>query len=92
LLKIDNAHKYFKDVLSVRREVFCNEEGEKPSFVKDTRDENGVHVVCVIKDTVVGCGSLYNNGNGEFELSKIAVKKDYRRFEIGSEILKDLKS
>lgn len=91
-IKIDNNHKYFKDVLSVRREVFCGEEGEKPSFVKDSRDEKGIHVVCAVKDTVVGCGSLYDNGKGEFEVSRIAVKKDYRRFEIGSEILKDLKS
>jgi hypothetical protein len=79
-IKIDSAHKYFKDVVSVRRDVFCNEEGEKPSFVKDTRDENGVHVVCAIKDVVVGCGSIYDNGNGEFELSKIAVKKDVLLF------------
>ena len=79
-IKIDNNHKFFKDVLSVRRDVFCNEEGEKPSFVKDNRDEKGVHVVCAVKDTVVGCGSLYDNGNGELEISRIAVKKDYRRY------------
>ena len=78
--------KAFKNIVALRREVFCGEEGEKSSFIKDKRDEKGAHFVCAIGEELIGCGSLYNNGNGEFEISKIAVKKGYRRFRIGSEI------
>ncbi len=90
--KIDFSNKLFKNIISLRREVFCGEEGEKPAFIKDTRDEKGFHIVCAIGDELLGCGSLYDNGNGEFEISKIAVSKDYRKFRIGSNILKELKS
>lgn len=84
--------KAFKNIVALRREVFCGEEGEKSSFIKDKRDEKGAHFVCAIGEELIGCGSLYNNGNGEFEISKIAVKKGYRRFRIGSEILKKIKA
>ncbi len=88
--KVDFSHKLFKNVITLRREVFCGEEGEKSSFIKDSRDEKGGHVVCAIGDELLGCGSLYDNGDGEFEISKIAVSKDYRNFGIGSNILKEL--
>lgn len=90
--RIDFSNKLFKNIISLRREVFCDEEGEKTTFIKDNRDEKGFHVVCAIGDEILGCGSLYDNGNGEFEVSKIAVSKDYRKFNIGSKILKELKS
>lgn len=88
--KIDFSHKLFRNITALRREVFCGEGGEKTSFIKDSRDEKGVHVVCAIGDSLLGCGSLYDNGNGEFEISKIAVSKDYRKFKIGSKILEGL--
>ena len=88
--KISFSDKLFKNIISLRREVFCGEEGEKPAFIKDNRDEKGYHIVCAIGDDLLGCGSIYDNGNGEFEVSKIAVKRDYRKFLIGSNILKEL--
>ncbi|MBE6795625.1 MAG: GNAT family N-acetyltransferase [Ruminococcaceae bacterium] len=89
--KVDFSDKLFKNIIALRREVFCGEEGEKASFIKDSRDEKGFHVVCAIGDELLGCGSLYDNGDGEFEISKIAVSKDYRNFGIGSSILKELR-
>ena len=88
--KISFQDKAFKGILSLRREVFCDEGGEKPAFVKDKRDENGVHYICAIGDVIIGCGSLYDNGGGELEISKIAVKDHYRKFGIGSAILNAL--
>lgn len=88
--KISFQDKAFKGILSLRREVFCDEGGEKPAFSKDKRDENGIHYICAIGDAIIGCGSLYDNGGGELELSKIAVKEHYRKFGIGSIILNAL--
>ncbi len=90
--KIDFKDKLFKNVITLRREVFCGEMGEKSSFIKDSRDEKAIHIVCAVGENLIGCGSLYDNGNGEFEISKIAVKSDYRKFKIGSRILTDLKA
>lgn len=89
--KVDFSHKLFKNVIALRREVFCGEEGEKSSFIKDSRDEKGFHLVCALGDELLGCGSVYDNGDGEFEISKIAVGKDYRKFGIGSRILNELR-
>lgn len=82
----------FNALLSLRREVFCDEGGESPDFINDSRDENGVHYIYTIDKIAIACGSVYDNGNGIFELYGIAVKKDYRGFKIGSKILKELEA
>ena len=89
--RIDFSNKLFKGIISLRREVFCGEEDEKPGFIKDSRDESGYHIICAIDDDLLGCGSLYDNGNGEFEIAGIAVSKYYRKFGIGSNIFNGLK-
>ena len=48
--KISFSDKLFKKVIALRREIFCDEGGEKPAFIKDNRDENGYHIVCAIGD------------------------------------------
>ena len=90
-IKIDYADKLFKEIIDLRRRVFCDEGGEKTAFSKDKRDEKAIHIAMVLSEKVLACGSACDNGNGEFELYKIAVSKDYRGFGIGSSILKELK-
>ena len=46
---------------------------EKSAYIKDSRDEKGYHVVCAIGDELLACGSLYEIGEGVFEIAKIAV-------------------
>lgn len=87
---IKTEDELFDGVRSLRCEVFCSEEGESPAFIDDSRDENGAHYICFIEKTVIGCGSVYDTGNGVFELSKIAVKEHYRGFGIATEILNNL--
>ena len=36
--KIDFSNKLFKNIIALRREVFCGEEGEKPAFIKDRKN------------------------------------------------------
>ncbi len=91
-IKVSFNDKLFKEIIALRREVFCGECGEKPQFIKDNRDENGIHIAYMVDSTIIGCGSIYDNGNGEFELSKIAVKKHYRKFGIGAKIADFLKN
>ena len=35
---VDFTHKDFKKIIALRREVFCDEKGEKTAFIKDARD------------------------------------------------------
>lgn len=85
-LRIQSDSPLFEKVKVFRREVFCGEELCESCF-----DEKGIHIACVIGEDVIGCGSVCDIGNGTFEISGIAVKKDYRGFNVGSDILKQLK-
>ena len=91
--KIDFADaKEFKKIVALRREVFCGELGEKPAFIKDARDEQGIHIAYYLGADVVACGSAYDKGGDFFELALICVKDGYRRFKVGSTIIEDLKA
>ena len=89
---IDFSDKKFKDIISLRREVFCGEVGEKPAYAKSEVDEAAKHVAYSINGVVIGCGSVAHLGNGEYEIYKIAVKKNYRKFNLGEKIFDLLKA
>lgn len=88
---VDFSDKKFKDIIALRREVFCGEVGEKPAFAKDERDENAVHFVCSVNGTIIGCGSVAHLGDGEYGIYKIAVRKHYRNFGLGKKLFDMLK-
>ena len=83
--------KDFKKITSLRREIFCDEVGEKSSFVKDERDASAIHIAFCLGDDVVGCGSVLDKGNSIFEMYKICVAKDYRRFKTGTQIIEEIR-
>ena len=83
--------KDFKKITALRRGIFCDEVGEKPSFIKDERDASAIHVAFCLGDDVVGCGSAYDIGNNVFEMSKICVDKNYRRFKVGTQIIEEIR-
>lgn len=88
---IDFSDKKFKDIVALRREVFCDEVGEKPTYAKSELDEGAKHVAYSVNGTVIGCGSVAHIGNGVYEIYKIAVKKHYRKFGLGKKIFGLLK-
>ena len=81
--------KLFKDILALRCQVFG---GEKETTVEDARDLTGIHTGFFINDIIVGCGSIYDKGDGEFEICNVAVKEHYRHFGMGTEIIELLKN
>ncbi len=88
---VEFSSKEFKEIKNIRRRVFCGECGESVGFIKDEKDEKAIHIGFFLGENAVGCGSVYDCGNGDFEIYKLCVLKDYRRFKIGSNILKELK-
>ncbi len=89
---IDFSDKKFKDIIALRREVFCDEVGETSAYIKSGYDETAKHVVYVIDGNVIGCGSMIHLGEDEYEIYKIAVKKNYRNFGLGKKIFGLLKA
>ncbi len=88
---IDFSDKNFKDIIALRREVFCGEVGEKTAYAKSEYDEDAKHVAYSINGVVIGCGSVAHLGNDEYKIYKIAVKKNYRKFGLGKKIFALLK-
>lgn len=88
---IDFSDKSFKDIIALRREVFCGEVGEKSTYAKSEYDECAKHVAYCVDGAVIGCGSVAHIGNGEYEIYKIAVKKHYRKFGLGKKLFGMLK-
>ena len=89
---IKSEDKAFKGLCALRREVFCDELGEKTSFAKDERDKDAFHCVYTLDNVVVGCASAVFNDDGEYEIYKLAVRKHYRNFRVGTVILNELKN
>ncbi len=89
--QISFSDKEFKKLLSLRCEIFCGEAGEAPAFVKDKNDEKAYHIGFFVDNALIGTGSIYDLTEGKFEVKYLSVKKDYRRFKIGSKILAELK-
>ncbi len=89
--QINFTDKSFKMLISLRRSVFCDEAGESPAYIKNKNDETGFHLGCFLGDALIGIGSCYDSGSGTYSFSCICVNKEYRRFKIGSTILKTLK-
>ena len=56
---VQSDHKLFKDIIALRREVFCDECGEKTQYIKDARDSSGIHIAFFVDKTIVGCGSVF---------------------------------
>ena len=88
---VQSDQKLFKDIIALRREVFCDECGEKAQYIKDARDSSGIHIAFFVDKTIVGCGSIFENSDGVFEIYGVAVKNHYRKFGMGTEILEHLK-
>lgn len=71
----------------IRQKVFIEEQHFKNEF--DDIDKNAFHIIAYIDDKPVGTGRMFrSDNNGEYIIGRIAVLKDYRKYHIGSGIVK----
>lgn len=72
--------------LALRHEVFCLEQGVPEYEEQDGRDPDGVHLVAVEGDEMVGTCRLLRVGS-TVQFSRLAVRSDRRRKGIASALL-----
>jgi len=74
-----------KDAFEIRKSVFIDEQGfyDEP----DSIDENAWHVAAYDSDKVIGCGRMFPESEGKYHVGRIAVLKEYRGMNIGTEIM-----
>jgi predicted GNAT family N-acyltransferase len=74
------------ELLTLRHEVFCVEQGVSAREEHDGRDGEGVHLVAVADDSVLAtCRLLFVGPTVQF--SRLAVHRDARRRGIASRLL-----
>ena len=75
-----------RDLLELRHDVFCNEQGVPPNEEVDGRDPEALHLVAIVDGTVVGtCRVLMVGSTAQF--SRLAVLASMRRRGIATALL-----
>ncbi|MCK8816636.1 GNAT family N-acetyltransferase [Natroniella sulfidigena] len=78
-----------KEALKLRQEVFVKEQKVPAKLEFDGKDKEAIHFVAFLADEVVGtCRLLMGNGSGKLE--RMAVKKEWRGYGIGSALLAEV--
>jgi predicted GNAT family N-acyltransferase len=72
--------------LALRHDVFCREQGVPEYEELDGRDSDGIHLVAVADDVVVGTCRLLQVGT-TVQFSRLAVRVDARRHGIATKLL-----
>jgi predicted GNAT family N-acyltransferase len=72
--------------LALRHEVFCREQGVPRNEELDGRDHDGVHLVAVAGEELVGTCRLLQVGS-TVQFSRLAVRVDARRHGIATALL-----
>lgn len=71
----------------IRQKVFIEEQHFENEF--DDIDKTALHIIAYIDNKPVGTGRMFQSENsGEYIIGRIAVLKDYRKYHIGSTIVK----
>ena len=75
-----------KDEMSIREEVFMQEQGFKNEF--DDIDDSATHIVLYDDGSPVGCCRVYpDEAVGRFIFGRLYVRKKYRGQDIGRKIM-----
>jgi predicted GNAT family N-acyltransferase len=72
--------------LALRHEVFCREQGVPEYEELDGRDSDGVHLVAISGDELVGTCRLLKVGS-TVQFSRLAIRADARRQGIATALL-----
>lgn len=83
-VKTDEEMKLVHDI---RLEVFVGEQGVPVELEMDELDNKAIHVLAYVDGAPAGCGRLLLKGE-EAKIGRVAVRKDMRRYGIGTGICK----
>ena len=82
------SKKYSPKIISIRQEVFTNEQNVDSQIDFDGQDSNAIHVLVQQNDDYIGTGRMLQDGH----IGRIAILKDFRNKGFGSDIVNALVS
>lgn len=68
--------------LAIRREVFVEEQGVPEAEEFDAFDTSALHLMVYVEEEPAATGRIWHDGKG-FRIGRLAVRKQYRRQQIG---------
>lgn len=81
------TEREMKLVHDIRMEVFVGEQGVPVELEMDGLDGEAIHVLAFVDGIPAGCARLLLNGE-EAKIGRVAVKKNMRRYGIGTGLCK----
>ena len=80
----------YEAALTIQQLVFVYEQGISEKLTLDPENANAIHVLAFAGDTPVATARLLPQGDGQAELARVAVTKNYRKSGIGRLLVKAL--
>lgn len=82
-----SSQREIDQLLALRYDVFCVEQGVPEREERDGRDGEGLHLIAVVGEEVIATCRLLFSGDAVL-LSRLVVAKPYRRLGVASELLR----
>ena len=86
ICRVKTEHE-MKLVHDIRMEVFVGEQGVPAELEIDGRDGEAVHVLASVDGVPAGCARMLLNGENA-KIGRVAVRKNMRRYGIGTGLCK----
>ena len=81
------VNKLDRNIKSIRKVVFVDEQGFQNEFDEIDDSDNVVHMLLCYDDESIGTCRCYKE-NGEYKIGRVAVLKEYRGKGLGEELVK----
>lgn len=82
-----DSHDEYEDALTVRREVFIEEQGVPEDLEVDGKDDEATHFVASIDGNAVGAARLRQYDGRTAKVERVAVLKSHRGSGIGRALM-----
>lgn len=79
-----------EQAFAIRLSVFVQEQGVPKEIEMDENDQEAIHVIAFEGEEAVGCGRMLVIDPISVKLGRVAVKKEYRGKDIGTDICEKL--
>ena len=86
---VDIKDSFYKEAVVIRKELFFKNMKNSSDLIQDNFEENGIHLVCLKENEVVGTGRL-NIESKTSVISQMAIISAYQNQGVGSELVKEL--
>lgn len=73
--------KTYEDAISIRYEVFVNEQNVPEDVEVDELEDKSHHVVLYEENQPVGTARIYHRGDGVYKIQRVAVLKNIAKKE-----------